>query len=142
MKENTAMRVQREKPTMEFGEYMPLDQLVLANTTRQDKYPRPITEDERNSFNQEIADGTIALDEKEEAKKEAAAMFRDEIKEIKLGRKVAIDAVRTGQITVNDTMHTFYDYEAGKVHEYNSQGQRILSRRIKPNELQTEIPNE
>lgn len=125
---------------MEYGDTMPPGRLVLANSTRKATYSRAITEEERNGYNQQIADNTIEILQKEEAKKDAARMYNDEIKSIKLERATAIGAVRTGSVDVTDTVHTFFDYDAGKVHEYNANGERILTRRIKPSETQTTIP--
>lgn len=125
---------------VEYGDTMPPEQLVLANGTRTATYSRAITEEERNGYNQQIADNTIEIMQKEEAKKDAAKMYNDEIKSIKLERATAIGAVRTGSVDVTDTVHTFFDYDAGKVHEYNANGERILTRRIKPSETQTTIP--
>lgn len=118
---------------------MPLDRLILAPSTRTDIYFRPITDDERNSFNQEITDTTIRISDKEAEKRKTAKMFRAELKAMREGRAEAIKAIKSGQTEVLDTIHAFPDYENNTVHEYNSRGERILSRRMKPSERQTSI---
>lgn len=121
---------------------MPLDQLVLAPSQRTDTYRREITEEERNSYNQEIADLSVLIDDKEDEKKATVKMLGDEIKMSKASRKVAITAVKSGGIEVVDSIFSFADYKENKVHEYNSKGERILTRHMKPNERQTPVGHE
>lgn len=139
---NAAMRVQQEDTPVVFGETMSLDQLVLAPSQRTDTYRREITEEERNSYNQEIADLSVLIDDKEDEKKATVKMLGDEIKMSKASRKVAITAVKSGGIEVVDSIFSFADYKENKVHEYNSKGERILTRRMKPNERQTPVGHE
>ena len=136
------MRVQQEDAPVVFGETMPLDQLVLAPSQRTDTYRREITEEERNSYNQEIADLSVLIDDKEDEKKATVKMLGDEIKMSKASRKVAITAVKSGGIEVVDSIFSFADYKENKVHEYNSKGERILTRRMKPNERPTPTSHE
>lgn len=136
------MRVQRETPALVFEDRMPMDQLILAPSQRVDKYTRPITEEERNSFNQEIADLTIRIDDKEDEKRAQTKMYNDDLKADKESRKAASKSIRTGMMEVADTIYSFPDFAENKVHEYNSMGERILTRRMKPNERQITIPNE
>lgn len=51
------LRVHKEEEPMHFGELMPIADLVLASSQRTDTYTRPITEEERNSFNPACRNG-------------------------------------------------------------------------------------
>lgn len=134
------MRVQRETPALVFEDHMPMDQLILAPSQRTDTYTRPITEEERNSLNQEIADLTIRIDDKEDEKRAQVKLYNDELKADKERRKDASKSIRTGVTQVVDTIYAYPDFGNNKIHEYNSKGERILTRRMKPSEAQTSIP--
>lgn len=125
------LRVSRE-----YGDTMPVEQLAVSDETRQSTYTRQITEDERNSFNQEIVDLSV---EESALIVEKKATMKHLNGEIKLKREFIntnLDRVRTGQMEVPDTISVFFDRDNLKVHEYNSKGERTLVRKMKPEEAQ------
>lgn len=134
------LKVQRDTPPMEYGDKMDLDRLVLATSTRTDTYRRPISEAERASYAQEVTDLSIEIEDKEAEKKETMKMYSDGIKDAKERRRTAITTLKSGVVEVADTIYTHIDAETMRVHEYNSAGERILTRRMKPSETQTTIP--
>lgn len=123
----------------EYGETMPVEELESADSVRTDTYQRPITEEERASYNELIVELSMKVDDKEEEKKATVKMFSEEIKDLKARRKDSIKTVKAGTIETVDTLRTFYDFDAAKVHEYNSKGERVLVRRMKPEERQMHI---
>lgn len=124
----------------EYGDTMDPDMLHLANGTRDDSYYRPITEDERNASNEDVVSMSHEIESLEDSKKETMKQFTDQIKEIKGERKERLRRLKEGTVEEFDTIHVFMDHDNAKVHEYNSKGERILVRTMKPAERQTRIP--
>lgn len=134
MSTNTALRVARE-----YGDTIPVELLGSADATRIDSYYRPITEDERACHNQDIADLTVKITDVEEEKKASNKSFAEDIKAKKAARSVSVKVVKSGQVEVVDTIHTYMDYDRLMVYEYNTQGHITGSRRMTPKERQMKI---
>lgn len=124
-------QVARLAVSREYGETMPVELLVHATTTRKDKYTRKINDEERAYMNEEITRLTLSIDDTEDEKKEVTAGFNARLKEEKAIRKDMSKKVRTGMIEVDDDIHVFECYETMRVHEYNSQGERTATKRMK-----------
>ena len=131
------MRVSRE-----YGETMDLDQLAMADQTRQDHYERDITEQERSSFGEEVVALTLESEDKADEKKAYVKMLGDEIKLANARRRDVVKMLKRGQVTTATEVSTFFDHETLKVHEYNSIGERISIRTMKPAERQTFLREE
>lgn len=127
------------KVSREYGETMPIESLGMADAVRTDTYDRAITEEERASYGEKVVELSMEVDNKEDEKKATVKMFSDDIKAAKTERKDVLKIMKKGTIETADKIHTFYDFETAKVHEYNSIGERVAVRRMKPEERQLNI---
>lgn len=127
------------KVSREYGETMPVDSLHLADAIRSDTYERTITEEERASYGEKVIELSMEVDNKEDEKKATVKMFSDDIKAAKEQRKEVLKTLKKGTVETADKIHTFYDFDNAKVHEYNSNGERVIVRRMKPEERQLNL---
>lgn len=118
----------------EFGDTMDLDTLHMADETRTDVYDRTITDDERASYGEEVAQLTNRILDDQDEKKATTKMFNDQIKANEGRRKEVARILKRGTVLTDTTVSTFFDRQTMKVHEYNALGERILSRKMRPEE--------
>lgn len=118
----------------EYGETMDMDMLHMADETRTDVYDRTITDDERASYGEEVAQLTNRILDDQDEKKATTKMFNDQIKANEGRRKEVARILKRGTVMTDTTVSTFFDRQTMKVHEYNALGERILSRKMRPEE--------
>lgn len=118
----------------EYGETIDVDMLNLADETRIDVYDRTITDDERASYGEEVGSLTNKILDTQEEKKAQTKMYNDQIKADETRRKEVARILRRGTVTTDTKVSTFFDRTKMKVYEYNSLGERIMSRNMKPEE--------
>jgi O6-methylguanine-DNA--protein-cysteine methyltransferase len=128
------------RPVIEYGEVMPVERLALANTRERGTYHRPMTEGERATLNESMAQAQVTIEDREAELKATAKMLRDDIKAKKAELARFTRMRRTGRIEVETVKHIFLDHEAGKVHTYNELGERTEVRRMNADEAQLQIP--
>lgn len=126
---NTALRVSRS-----YGETVPVEQLHVADGVRTDTYFRPITPMERESFAEKVVQLSSTVEDTEEQKKAHTADFNAVIKDAKTERRELLRNLKRGTIEVADQIHVFYDHDNYRVHEYNSKGELVGTRRMRPEE--------
>jgi hypothetical protein len=119
------LRVSRE-----YGDTIDLDMLQVAHDITQDRYFRPLTEEERVAMGEDLVKLSVQLDETELEKKEYTKMLGDKIKEIKANKAVVLQPLRTGQLEEADTLYSFMEPETHSVHVYNSKGVRVHERKM------------
>ena len=118
----------------EYGDTMDIDTLHMADETRHDTYDRQITEDERVSFGEEVVQLSNKILDDQDEKKAQAKMLGDQIKANEARRKDVARILKRGTVTTDTKVSTFFDRATLKVHEYNSLGERILTRKMRPDE--------
>jgi hypothetical protein len=119
-----------------YSETIDVELLELADDIRHDTYMRDITEDERVSYNESILSLSEQIYRKEDEKKAMMKMLADELKALKASHKAAVKISFSGQIEEADKIATFLDHDTRTAHEYNSKGERITKRRLRPEERQ------
>lgn len=119
------MRVSRE-----YGDTIDLELLQVAHEITQDRYFRPLTEEERVSMGEDLVKLSVQLEETELEKREYTKMLNAKAKEIKAHKANVLQPLRTGQIEEADTLYSFMEPETHSVHMYNSKGKRVHTRRM------------
>lgn len=131
------MRVSRQ-----YEETMDRDMLTMADNTRLDTYDRVITEDERIAYGEEVITISQKVEKDKDEKKEMAKMLGDQIKDGEDRRRDILKMLAKGAVPTDTTIYTFMDPENYRVHEYNSLGERIITRKMKASERQLTIKAE
>lgn len=131
----TSLRVSRE-----YGETMPMEMLAGADSIRTDTYFRKISDDERVAYGEEVVSLSATVEDKQEEKKQTVKMFQEDIKHATTKRREILKIMKSGEVEVLGGVHTFYDFDNLKVHEYNERGERIATRRMRPDERQLQLP--
>lgn len=128
------------RPVIEYGDQMPVERLALADRTERGTYHRPMSEAERASVNESMADMQVTIEDREAELKATTKMLREEIKAKKAELARFSRMRRTGRIEEATMNHIFLDHETGRVHTYNEHGERTGVRRMNADEAQLQIP--
>lgn len=102
-------------------------------------YVRDFTPEEMDAMKDNLADYSIELNDLAIEKKELVKSINEKIKPIDQRRKVILENIRKKSEYVKEDCFVFIDQDSGMVGYYNSNGDLVSSRRIKPDERQTKI---
>jgi hypothetical protein len=127
------------KVSREYGDTMPVEHLISADSKETKVYSRKLEEGERASINQGLADITVRAEVLAEERKSTMDDLRQRKKALEKEQKRLVKAVRTGQIDHAGVLYTYLERERGKAHIYNENGVLMASRRMTPEEAQLQI---
>lgn len=102
-------------------------------------YTRNFTQDELDGMKDDLADVSIDINDIEVEKKETNAEFKKRLDTLKDERKDLLEKIRTRSEFVNEECFKFIDHESETTGYYNKEGELVSTRRIKPEERQTNI---
>lgn len=102
-------------------------------------YFKRLEPEEQTALKDELSDVSIDLDAQEEAKKEASADFNAEIKRLKTRRGKILTTIRDKGEQVKEDCFVMHDLDTHQVGYYNSKGNLVDSRPMKPQERQQTI---
>jgi hypothetical protein len=102
-------------------------------------YMKPFTEQEILDMKDDLADLSININEIEEEKKEAVSGFKQRLKPLNQRKGKILTNIKNKAEYVDEDCYKFIDHEDGMVGYYNSKGDLIQTRRIKPEEMQKKI---
>lgn len=128
------MRVSRT-----YGDTMPVSELALADFSETKKVSRTITEDERAALSSSVTELSIQEEDTKDAKKASTAAYNATLKSIALEKKGLLRSLRTGRRDIEAAVACFKDFDNLKIHEYDEEGNRTLTRRMTAEEAQLEI---
>jgi len=131
-----ALRVSRE-----YGDTIDVNLLEMADESRPGTYQRPITEEERGSFGEQVIKLSSTIEDKTEEKKAITQKYSAEIKASKVELRGVLKTLKQGTITEDTNIAVFYDWDNLMVNAYNHLGERQERRRMTPQERQMQIPS-
>lgn len=102
-------------------------------------YTRQFTPEELAKMKDDLADVSIEIDNIEVEKKEVTKSYNDDLKVKKTGRVALLKNIRFKSEFVNEECYKFIDHDAREVGYYNSKGQLVYQRPIRPDEMQKSI---
>lgn len=102
-------------------------------------YTRHFSPDELNQKKEELAEISIKIAEIEEAKKEAMAQFKEQLRPNEDERKRLLDELKHKSEYVVDDCYKFIDHEERMVGYYDQYGVLVSSRPIMPQEMQKTV---
>lgn len=113
-------------------------QMLQENAAKVEQriYQKPLTEDEVTARREKHTDNAIAFGDLEDAKKEALADFKAKMDPIKVESKQLLWEIRTKQAKVDGIVYMIPDFESKMMDTYDSEGELIESRRLRPDEKQ------
>lgn len=119
------------------------DRLLLlqqnADKVEETTYQKPLTEEELNERREILTDNSIKLSDLEEEKKEATKVFKDRIDPLKADNKQLLSELRTRQAKVTGLIYHLANHDDGMMETYDGKGELISSRRLRPDEKQSNI---
>lgn len=128
------LRVSRE-----YTDIIAPEMLEMADELREDFYDRSITDEERAAYGEQVIELSSRIEDKTEEKKAMSKMLGDEIKAAGKERRDVLATLKRKVVSQPDTIRVFKDFDNLRIHEYNSKGERTLTRRMRPEERQTQI---
>lgn len=102
-------------------------------------YVHTLDDDEVNARKDEFVELSGATNKLEDEFSEVRKDYSDRIKGNKQTMKQTLKTIRTRQADISGTVYIFDDQEAGMMEYYDEQGYMVYSRRMKPEEKQTNI---
>lgn len=102
-------------------------------------YVRNLDEEELAVKKDELAEISIKLAGVQAEKKEAVAVFNEQMKPLKIDLGTAIQAVKSRAEDCNGRLYHFADHESGMMGIYDDRGELVNSRRLKPEEKQGNV---
>lgn len=106
---------------------------------KQYTYTRRLSEEELQALAVEMGENAVQLEAIEDRKKEALAQFKEEMEPHKMRNKTILNSLRSKVEEERGTVCQFRDFDTEKVYTYNSRGEKIEERRLRPDERQTTI---
>ena len=110
-----------------------------ADSIEETTYQKQLTEDEKLERKDVLLKNSIQLFDLEEEKKEAVKVFKDRIDPLKKENNQLLTELRTGQAKVDGTLYHMANHEDGMMEIYDSNGEIVESRRLRPNERQGKL---
>jgi hypothetical protein len=117
------------------------EEMLDANALRSEKrmIKRPYSEIEKDNMRRELVRDLTQLQKLDEEFRALKKKYDDEMAPLKTNVKKLTTNLRTGYIEVNEDVY-LYDYqEAGQMAIYDRNGELIETRRLMPDERQTNI---
>lgn len=106
------------------------------NTT----YYKQLTQEEMDLRREQLADNSIQYFEMSEELKTIKAGFKEKMEPLTRDNQQIMQELKTGQAEVEGEIFFVPDYDQNMMETYNSDGELIASRRLKPNERQQRMP--
>lgn len=110
-----------------------------AYKVEEGKYSKKLNEDELNLKREALTDNYIQLNDLEDQKKAFVDTIKLQQKPLIDENKELLQEVKTGVTIQDGILYLHDDQEAGMMHIYNELGEWIDSRRLRPDERQTNI---
>jgi len=135
------------KPTNHMIQFMPEltpDERLMVmqeNSVKVEEttYQKILTEDELAIRHEELASNYIKLSSIDDEKKSVMADFKLRITPLAEANKTLLSEIKTKQTTVDGTLYHMANYEDGFMETYDHEGMLISTRRLRPEEKQTNI---
>lgn len=129
-----------------LGQDIPEDrrwQFLTDNADAVEKvgYTRRFSPLELSQQRQELADTSIQINDIEEEKKDAMAVFKDRLKPLTEKKSKLLGSIKTGSEFVEEECAKFIDYDEKTVGFYNKLGELVSTRPIMAQEMQKTIFN-
>lgn len=124
-------------------ELQPKERLILlqqnADHIEETTYYKPLTAEELDLRREELTDNAIKLSEYEDEKKEVMQEFKLKMDPLAKANKKLLTEVKTRQAEVSGALYLMANHEEGMMETYDSNGELISSRRLRPEEKQKNI---
>lgn len=102
-------------------------------------FTKTLSPEEMDEYRERFAETCIELTEAEESLKVYSDLRKAEMKPVKELIRDLQKAIKNRAIEVEETAYLFPDYDSGVMNYYNSDGELLMSRRLRPEERQTNI---
>ena len=102
-------------------------------------YMKRFSSDDLATKKDELAEISIAMADIEEEKKEAMAEFKERLKPLVEERATLLKDIKTKAEFKNEQCYKFVDHDEKMVGYYNSEGELVSARQMRPDEAQTII---
>lgn len=99
-------------------------------------YMKHFTEEEIGEMKSRLSTVSIEMNDIEEEKKDAAALFKARMDPFKVEKKELLSHIKQKAVLVKEECYKFVDYEEGRVYFYNAIGEVVDNRPILPSERQ------
>lgn len=103
------------------------------------KYYKQLSQHEMDVRREQLAENSINHFELSEQLKEVKADFKEKMEPLIRDNHKLMQEIKTGQAEVEGEIFFVADHEASMMETYNSDGEMIASRRLKPEEKQQRI---
>lgn len=111
-----------------------------CDAVEQKTYNRSLTNEELDVIKEELAGASIRLEDIDAEKKAAMELFKERIKAAKAEVQAALKMLRTRSEEVTEDCFKMSEIDSTEVGYYNSLGELIESRPMRPSERQRTIP--
>lgn len=124
-------------------EVLPKDRKTLlqenASKVEETTYQKVLSPDELAARREDLADNCIKLNQKEDELKLIKDSFKIEMDPLKVHNKTLLTEIKTKQSTVDGILYHLANHDDGMMEIYDSEGYLISTRRLRPEEKQTNI---
>lgn len=107
-----------------------------AAEVTESNYQKPLTQEELDEKREQLSENLITLSEKEDELNEIKDRFKTEMKPLKEKNKELLSEIKTKQSTVYGQLYNIPNHEDGMMETYDTEGELISTRRLKPSEKQ------
>ncbi len=126
-------------PDMSPEERLKTLQIQADKTLEGKHYQRPLSEEELADKMGEFAQNSISLSELEDELDEIKEEFKAKMKPLKTENGVLLEMIKTKQESLQDNLYEIFDHENSVAVTYNSLGEWVSERRLRPDEKQTSL---
>lgn len=115
--------------------------MMQENAAKVEKttYQKSLSLEELAARREDLADNCIKLNQLEDELKEVKDDFKLKIDPLKTTNKVLLTEIKTKQSTVDGTLFHMANHDDGMMETYDNDGYLISTRRLRPEEKQTNI---
>jgi len=103
-----------------------------ADKVRQESYDAPLSDDEIENRKSDFFKNALEIEDLEDAKKEAATEFSDQIKEVKVKNREIRNEIKSGAAKKEGILYDIANYESGYMETFDKSGDLIEKRRLTP----------
>lgn len=123
---------------------LPLDDKVqaleaMAEGKEKMTYTKNLTHEEMDEYRERLSDTLVEIDKHEIDFEVVKQEHRGIIKPLKADVGALLDVIKRRAVDVTEECYLIPDYDSSMMEYYNSEGELIHSRRLKPEERQTTI---
>ncbi|MBC8315236.1 MAG: hypothetical protein H8E51_07010 [Bacteroidetes bacterium] len=117
------------------------EELLSANAyaVEVETYSKPLTEEQVEQANAEYAKLSIEITAKEEELAALKLQYSTQLKPARARQKMMLVTIRTGQFSMTDKVYRMADHANNNMHLYDKEGNKLSTRRLMPNEMQTTL---